>query len=57
MYKYIRAYLELMTDKRAVATLDYGLIAGTMIVVGLAAKTGVNANFYDAIHGVKAIFT
>lgn len=33
MYEYIKTWLELKTDKRAVTALEYGLIAGVLVVV------------------------
>jgi Flp pilus assembly pilin Flp len=36
MYEYIKTWLELKTDKRAVTALEYGLIAGVLVVTVLA---------------------
>ena len=35
MYEYIKTWLELKTDKRAVTALEYGLIAAAVVAVGL----------------------
>ena len=32
MYEYVKTWLELKTDKRAVTALEYGLIAGVLVV-------------------------
>jgi len=36
MYEYIKTWLELKTDKRAVTALEYGIIAAVMVGVCLA---------------------
>ena len=35
MFEYIKTWLELKTDKRAVTALEYGLIAAAVVAVGL----------------------
>lgn len=35
MYEYVKTWLELKTDKRAVTALEYGLIAAAVVAVGL----------------------
>jgi Flp pilus assembly pilin Flp len=35
MYEYIKTWLEIKTDKRAVTALEYGLIAGVLVVTVL----------------------
>ena len=32
MYEYVKTWLELKTDKRAVTALEYGLIAGVLVI-------------------------
>jgi pilus assembly protein Flp/PilA len=49
MIEYMRTWLELKTDRRAVTALEYGVIAGVLAVVVVAAfttlGTGLNAAF------------
>ena len=35
MYEYVKTWLELKTDKRAVTALEYGLIAASVVAVGI----------------------
>lgn len=44
MYEYIRTWLELKTDKRAVTALEYGLIAAAVIAVGLAGFSAIGTS-------------
>ena len=44
MYEYIRTWLELKTDKRAVTALEYGLIAAAIAAVSLAGFTAIGTN-------------
>ena len=44
MYEYIKTWLELKTDKRAVTALEYGLIAGVVVAVGLASFGTIGTN-------------
>ncbi len=44
MYAYIKTWLELKTDKRAVTALEYGLIAAVVVVTGLATFSGIGTN-------------
>lgn len=50
MIEYVKTWLELKTDKRAVTALEYGLIAATMAAVLVGAM---------AVYGpaVTAVFT
>ncbi len=41
MYEYIKTWLELKTDKRAVTALEYGLIAAAVVAVGLAGFSAI----------------
>jgi pilus assembly protein Flp/PilA len=46
MYEYIKTWVELKTDRRAVTALEYGLIAATIaaVVVGVFTTMGTNLN-------------
>ena len=41
MYEYIKAWLELKADRRAVTALEYGLIAALIAVAAIAAMQGL----------------
>ena len=41
MFEYIKAWVELKTDRRAVTALEYGLIAALIAIVIVAAVTAV----------------
>ena len=49
MIEYLKTWLELKTDRRAVTALEYGVIAGVLAVVVVTAFTtlggGLNAAF------------
>jgi pilus assembly protein Flp/PilA len=49
MIEYLKAWLELKTDRRAVTALEYGVIAGVLAVVVVTAfntlGTGLNTAF------------
>ena len=57
MYEYIKTWLELKTDKRAVTALEYGLIAAAVVAVGLAGFSVVGTNLATKMNGVKAAMT
>ena len=51
MYEYVKLWLELKTDRRAVTALEYGLIAGligvALITGATTLGTGLNKTFTD----------
>lgn len=57
MYEYIRTWLELKTDKRAVTALEYGLIAAAVVAVGLAGFSVVGTNVATKMTSVKNALT
>ena len=57
MYEYIKTWLELKTDKRAVTALEYGLIAAAVVAVGLAGFSVVGTNLATKFTSVKAALT
>ncbi len=57
MYAYIKTWLELKTDKRAVTALEYGLIAAAVVAVGLAGFSVVGTNLATKFTAVKAAVT
>lgn len=57
MYAYIKTWLALKTDKRAVTALEYGLIAATVVVVGMAAFSGIGTNLSTKFTAVKGMLT
>ena len=57
MYEYIKTWLELKTDKRAVTALEYGLIAAAVVAVGLAGFSAVGTNLALKMNNVKAAMT
>jgi pilus assembly protein Flp/PilA len=50
MYEYIKTWLELKTDKRAVTALEYGLIAALIAAAAITVITSLGTN-------IKATFT
>ena len=44
MYEYVKTWLELKTDKRAVTALEYGLIAGVLVVTVLVGFNVLGSN-------------
>ncbi len=53
MYEYIKTWLELKTDKRAVTALEYGLIAAAVVAVGLAGFSAIGTNLATKMNTVK----
>ncbi|HVC63818.1 MAG TPA: Flp family type IVb pilin [Acetobacteraceae bacterium] len=47
MYEYLKTWLELKTDKRAVTMLEYGLIAALIAVVCIAAVGTLGTDLSD----------
>lgn len=44
MYEFLKTWIELKTDRRAVTALEYGLIAGLVAVVIVAAVSTLGTN-------------
>ena len=44
MYEFLKAWVELKTDRRAVTALEYGLIAGLIAVVIVTAVSTLGTN-------------
>ena len=44
MYEFLKAWVELKTDRRAVTALEYGLIAGLIAVVIIAGVTSLGTS-------------
>jgi Flp pilus assembly pilin Flp len=57
MYEYIKTWLELKTDKRAVTALEYGLIAAAVVAVGLAGFSVIGTNLALKFNNVKAVLS
>lgn len=57
MYEYVRTWLELKTDRRAVTSLEYGIIAAIIVGVGLAGFSSVGTNVAVKMTKVKAAMT
>ena len=53
MYEYIKTWLELKTDKRAVTALEYGLIAAAVVVTGLAAFGGIGTKLATTVGNIN----
>lgn len=53
MYEYIKSWLELKTDKRAVTALEYGIIAAAVVAVGLAGFSAVGTSLATKMTAVK----
>lgn len=53
MYEYIKTWLELKTDTRAVTALEYGLIAAAVVAVGLAGFSVVGDSLATKMTAVK----
>lgn len=54
MYEFLKLWIELKTDKRAVTALEYGLIAALIASVMVAGVTSVGTNIsskFTAIAG------
>ncbi len=52
MYEYIKTWLELKTDKRAVTALEYGLIAAAVVAVGLAGFSSIGTKLSNIFTNV-----
>jgi Flp pilus assembly pilin Flp len=45
MIEYLKTWLELKTDRRAVTALEYGVIAGVVVTAFTTLGTGLNTAF------------
>lgn len=52
MYEYIKTWLELKTDKRAVTALEYGLIAGVLVVTVLVGFNTLGSNMSNKFNSI-----
>ena len=57
MYQYLKIWLELRFDRRAVTALEYGLIAATVVAIGLAGFNVIGTNAAAKMTKVKASVT
>jgi pilus assembly protein Flp/PilA len=57
MYEYIKTWLELKTDKRAVTALEYGLIAGVLVVTVLVGFNTLGSNLQAKFNTVASKLT
>lgn len=54
MYEYLKIWLELKTDRRAVTALEYGLIAGLVGVALIAGATTLGTSLNKTFTDVAA---
>ena len=47
LYEFLKLWMEIKTDRRAVTALEYGLIAGLVAVVIIGAVTSLGRNLSD----------
>jgi Flp pilus assembly pilin Flp len=52
MYEYLKIWLELKTDKRAVTALEYGLIAAVIIAVCATAFVSLGTQLSTTLTGI-----
>lgn len=57
MYEMLKLWLELRFDRRAVTSLEYGIIAAIVVVVGLVGISGVGTNVATKMTKVKNAMT
>ena len=57
MYEYIKTWLVLKTDQRAVTALEYGLIAAAVVAVGLAGFSAVGTTMATKVNNIKNVFS
>ena len=57
MYEYIKTWLVLKTDKRAVTALEYGLIAAAVVAVGLAGFSAIGTTMATKVTNIKSVFS
>jgi pilus assembly protein Flp/PilA len=53
MIEYLKTWLELKTDRRAVTALEYGVIAGVLAVVVVTAFTTLGTGLNNAFTNVS----
>jgi pilus assembly protein Flp/PilA len=53
MIEYVKTWLTLKTDRRAVTSLEYGVIAGVLAVVVVTAFTTLGTGLNDAFTSVS----
>jgi pilus assembly protein Flp/PilA len=53
MYSFIKTWLALNSDKRAVTALEYGLIAAVIAGVTAVAFSGIGTNLTNVLGGVN----
>jgi pilus assembly protein Flp/PilA len=54
MIEYLKAWLELKTDRRAVTALEYGVIAGVLAVVVVTAFNTLGNGLNNAFNHVSS---
>ncbi len=54
MYEYIKTWVELKTDKRAVTALEYGLIAGVLVVTVLVGFNTLGSNMLTKFNNIAS---
>ena len=52
MYEFLKTWLELKTDRRAVTALEYGLIAGLVAVVIIGAVTTLGTSLSTKFNSI-----
>ncbi len=57
MYEYIKTWVELKTDKRAVTALEYGLIAGVLVVTVLVGFNTLGSNMMTKFNSIATKLT
>jgi Flp pilus assembly pilin Flp len=53
MYEYVKTWLEIKTDKRAVTALEYGLIAGVLVVTVLVGFNTLGSGMLTKFTNIK----
>ncbi len=57
MYIYLRQWLQLKVDRRAVTALEYGLIAAAVVAVGMVSVNAIGTSDTIKFTAVKAALT
>jgi Flp pilus assembly pilin Flp len=57
MYEYVKTWLEIKTDKRAVTALEYGLIAGVLVVTVLVGFNTLGTNMMSKFNKIANTLT
>jgi Flp pilus assembly pilin Flp len=55
MIEYLKTWLELTTDRRAVTTLEYALMAGVLALAVLAASSVLGSGIDNAFRGLARV--